>query len=288
MLKRVLNLAISLLFAVSDWALYGVRRLFGQTPRSKCMVLAYHSVSAGERSEFARQMDVLVRNTKPVRADIEALPPDGGSYAAVTFDDGFQNIVDNALPELQKRAIPATLFIVTEALGTNRAWEHRGGDDTRNEQIMSAGQLSELSPELVAIGSHTMTHPYLPSIDKTQLEQELSGSRRKLKEISKRDVKLLSFPYGAFDQAIIESCRGAGYERVFTALPLFAVTQPHEFVTGRVGTAPTDWPIEFRLKLSGAYRWLPSAYALKRRVRSWISGRNGKAVQLKSAQKGIA
>ena len=165
MVKRLLNLAISSLFAVGDWVITRVRRLLGQAPASRCIVLAYHSVSAGERSSFARQMDVLLRLAKPVPADLGVLPSDGAAYAAVTFDDGFQNIVDNALPELRQRQIPSTLFIVTESLGTNRAWEHRGGDDTRDEQVMSAEQLSKIEPELVSIGSHTMTHSFLPSID---------------------------------------------------------------------------------------------------------------------------
>ena len=288
MLKRVLNLVISLFFAVGDWLRFGFRRLLGLAPASKCMVLAYHSVSADERARFAGQMDVLLRNTKPIPAGVTVLPQDGAAYAAVTFDDGFQNIVDNALPELRKRGIHATLFIVTESLGSNRAWEHRGGDDTRHEQVMSAEQLGKIETELVSIGSHTMTHPFLPSIDKNQLELELAGSRKKLKEITNCDIKLLSFPYGAFNQGIIESCRQAGYERVFTALPLFAVSEPNEFVTGRVGTAPTDWPIEFRLKLSGAYRWLPKAYALKRNLRGRLSSRNTKAVSLEATQKRTA
>jgi hypothetical protein len=40
--------------------------------------------------------------------------------------------------------------------------------------------------------------------------------------------------------------------------------QPDEFVTGRIDVQPTDWQIEFRLKVLGAYRWLPHAFAVKR------------------------
>jgi hypothetical protein len=98
----------------------------------------------------------------------------------------------------------------------------------------------------------------------------------------------LSFPYGGFNDAVIEGCREAGYERVFTALPVFAFSQPGEFVCGRVGAAPTDWPIEFRLKLAGAFRWLPYAYDLKRHVRSVLRGRIVKAVQIKTGEKKIA
>ena len=233
-------------------------------------------------------MDVLVQNTKPIRADINALPTIGEHYACVTFDDGFQNIVNNALPELSKRGIHATLFVVTESLGGNRRWEHLGGDDTRQEKVMSVEQLRELSPELVTIGSHTMTHPLLPSIEKIQLMQELSGSRLMLAKLLDREVTLLSFPYGGFNDAVVESCREAGYERVFTALPVFAFLQPGEFVSGRVGATPTDWPIEFRLKLAGAFRWLPYAYELKRHIRSVLGGRAVKPVQIKTGEKKIA
>jgi hypothetical protein len=81
-----------------------------------------------------------------------------------------------------------------------------------------------------------------------------------------RDVKLFSSPYGEFNDRVIEGCREAGYLRVFTTVPYLAFSESQEFVTGRVGAAPTDWPIEFRLKLAGAYRWVPYAYALKRRI----------------------
>lgn len=265
--KRLFNLMVSLAVRVGDGFLDGIGRLFGRR-RSKCMILAYHAVSPEERAPFARQMDVLIRNAQPVAADIKALPAKGGRYAAITFDDGLESIIENALPELKKRSIPSTLFIVTETLGQDRAWEHLGGDDTRNQRVMSEEQLRRLPSELVTIGSHSMTHPQLPKIDKQQVRQELAGSRVKLEKMLGRKVKLFSFPYGASNESVIDACRESGYTRVFTALPVLAFQKPDEFVTGRVGAHPLDWPLEFRLKLAGAYRWLPYAYALKRRIRS--------------------
>jgi len=150
---------------------------------------------------------------------------------------------------------------------------------------MSEEQLCRLPSELVAIGSHTMTHAFLPSIDKQQLREEVAGSRTRLEKLLKRPVNTFSFPYGAFNDSVVEECREAGYERVFTALPVFGVSQPREFVTGRVGTGPMDWPIEFRLKLAGAYRWLPYAFELKRRVKSAIRGGAAKPGALKTAEK---
>ncbi len=270
MLKRVVNLSGSVLVAACDWLSNLVSRLLGRQPRGGCVVLAYHSVTSEERTRFARQMNVVVKSATPVEAGIEGLPDQRRRYVAVTFDDGLENVIVNALPELAERKIPATLFIVTEALGTRPGWEYFGGDDPSQQRAMTEKQLRELPSELVTIGSHTMTHRVLPTLNNHHLRQELVGSRTKLETLLKREVKLFSFPYGAFNDSVIQGCREACYDRVFTALPMFAFRTPKEFVTGRVGVTPSDWPIEFRLKLAGAYRWLPYAYIVKRRMLSLL------------------
>ena len=200
--KRIIFLTGSLLVEAGDLLWNNARRLLGLRPHGSCVVLTYHSVTSEERPLFARQMDTLLRYAKPVRADIEALPPKGGRYAAVTFDDGMQNIVDNALPELEKRSIPTTLFIITDVLGKLPDWEYFGPKDTGQERVMSEEQLRKLPSAIVEIASHTMTHPVLPQIDREKLAQEVEGSRAKLAKMLGREIKLLSFPYGAFNDDV--------------------------------------------------------------------------------------
>jgi peptidoglycan/xylan/chitin deacetylase (PgdA/CDA1 family) len=283
--KRIIFLVGSLFVAASDLLWNNARRLLGLRPPGRCMVLTYHSVTLKERPLFARQMDILLRYAKPVRADLAALPPGGGRCAAVTFDDGMQNIVDNALPELEKRRIPATLFIITEVLGKLPDWEYFGPKDTGEESVMGEEQLRKLPSDMVEIASHTMTHTVLPNIDREKLAQEVEGSRAKLAKMLGREIKLLSFPYGAFNDDVVDACRKAGYERVFSALPYFAFSEPREFLTGRAGVYPTDWPIEFRLKILGAYRWLPFMFDLKRKVLSRLRGQSANELGLKPGEK---
>jgi peptidoglycan/xylan/chitin deacetylase (PgdA/CDA1 family) len=283
MLKRIIWLFGSLLVAAFDWLRAGIGRLFGQQQSSTCVVLAYHSVLPSERANFARQMDDLIRHAKPVRADLKKLPEDNARYAAVTFDDGLENIIENALPELNRKKIPATLFIVTDVLGTRPAWEYFGGDDPSQHRVMSEQQLRGLPSDYLIIGSHSATHPVLPDTDDDHLGEELVGSRRKLEVMLNRQVSLFSFPYGYFNKRVVESCREAGYDRVFTALPVLAFTQSDEFVTGRVGVTPNDWPLEFRLKILGAYRWLPFAFSLKRKALAVLRGRSDATLGLKAS-----
>jgi peptidoglycan/xylan/chitin deacetylase (PgdA/CDA1 family) len=259
-LTRIVKFGISLgVYAASGVGRF-VNRLTGQAARSSCVVVYYHSVDAAQRIRFAEQMDQLLSYAKPIATTGTAELEPGTRYAVVTFDDGFRNFYDRALPELVKRGIPATMFVISDAIGKSF------GPEGHPEEVMSLEQLRSLPENLVTIGSHTMTHPLLPSMNLDEAKREIALSRVKLEAELHRNIVLFSFPYGGFNQKLVEICHEAGYQRVFSTLPYFAFKEPNEFVTGRVRVDPTDWPLEFRLKLAGAYRWLPWAFELKRKV----------------------
>ena len=255
-------------------------------------ILAYHSLNPNRfpdkraiRPELFKEQMLFLKTRRFQVIDLETCAKNGWKEGlwerktAITFDDGLQTFVDNALPELHKRQIPVALFIVTEVLGGMSTWAHHESGHDSEEAIMSEESLLHLPSDLVLIGSHTMTHPALPSLNEAALRRELVGSRAKLETMLNRQVRLASFPYGACNDKTLAVCREARYERVFTALPTLAVTEPDEFVTGRVRTEPTDWPIEFRLKLAGAYRWLPQAFALKRKMRAALRPGSGRTIE---------
>ena len=258
--KRALKCGISLaVFAASVLGRLLIR-LFGKQPNGACVVLYYHSVPPAQRRQFAKQLDVLMRHAKIVDVNGTVTLAPGVQHVGVTFDDAFENFVQCALPELEKRHIPATVFAISGEFGKNF------GPSGRPEKIMSVEQMRKLPQSLVTIGSHTVSHPLLPSVSDQRAHEELNQSRQQLESILCRQIRLFSFPFGGFNSKLIDFCRDAGYERVFTTLPTFAFVRPDEFVVGRIRVDPTDWPLEFRLKLAGAYRWLPWAFAIKRKL----------------------
>ncbi len=233
-------------------------------------------------------MDMLLRDAKPVHAGWKEPLDQGVHHAAVTFDDGYRNVVENALPELQARGIPATLFIITDALGLYPRWLTNPRDPARKERVISPEELKQMSSELFAVGSHTMTHRALTNLTRDDARRELAESRAKLETMLNKPVTLFSFPYGAMNDELVELCRESGYERVFTILPGLALSDPDEFVTPRVSVEPTDSPLEFRLKLMGAYGWLPLAFKLKSKIRSHSRSSRGQgAARLSGAAPGV-
>jgi peptidoglycan/xylan/chitin deacetylase (PgdA/CDA1 family) len=269
--KRATKLSISLLYYVCTRVGGTIRRLAKGTSSPTCVVLYYHTVPAEQRARFAAQMDVLKRLTTPVPVGNESPLRPGEHYAAVTFDDGFATVLENAVPELVKRRIPATIFVVCDLLGTTPTWEILGQEESFTERLASVTELQALPSDFITIGSHSLSHPMLPAISQERATAEISESRKKLGKILSREVTLFSFPYGGFNQCLIDICRAAGYKRVFTILPKLAFATPQEFATGRISVEPTDWRLEFRLKLLGAYQWLPSAMAAKRNFASWVA-----------------
>jgi len=267
--KRLIELFVSMAF----WAVSGlwdlICRMAGSEARQTCVVLYYHRVPAQYRTRFARQMDMLLRLAKPIGPDRRSPSSTARRRAMVTFDDGYESTVEIGLPELKKRGIPATVFVIVKALGGLPDWQSFSAGRDASDKVISVEKLRALDPDAVTIGSHTLTHPLLPSLDEKEAWHEIADSRAMLESILGREVKFFSFPYGAFNESLVDLCRRAQYQRVFTTLPVLADINLGEFATGRVSVEPTDWPLEFRLKLLGAYRWLPAAFWLKRKLLSF-------------------
>jgi peptidoglycan/xylan/chitin deacetylase (PgdA/CDA1 family) len=113
-----------------------------------------------------------------------------------------------------------------------------------------------------------MTHCDLTVLSPEMLEKELVESKSVLESILGSDVTSLSFPHGKYDKVVLEMAKKAGYKRVFTIKPSLAFSNGERFVAGRIKVEPADWPLEFKLKILGAYRWLPIAFRLKK----WLLG----------------
>jgi peptidoglycan/xylan/chitin deacetylase (PgdA/CDA1 family) len=253
--KRILMIAISMAVFAVDLSGRLIALIAGKERSFPLVVLAYHSVAPRKRKAFARQMEQVLRWGKPCRADVGPLSSTQCRPVAVSFDDGYQTLLDNVIPEIEARAIPITIFVAPETLGSPPNWtDYSGGTDcVMSEPIVTAEQLRRLPDDTVQIGSHTVTHPMLTNLEEQDARRELS--RTMLEAIIGRKVTTFSFPYGAYSSELISFCRDAGYERVFVTHPDKMTSLSDQYVISRVKVDPEDWPVEFFLKLQGAFRW---------------------------------
>jgi len=272
-INRVIKLIISMSFfaVASMWR--AMRWLVGKPAGPTWTILYYHAIRNEQREAFADQMNVVGRLATAVPLQEMPAAARGKRYCSITFDDGFENTIQNAVPELAKRKLPATIFVTSGAMGSAADWWPESSPEHK-EKIAAAQQIQSLPSDLITIGSHTLTHPKLPLLSETEAKRELSESRMQLEKLLQRRITLFSFPYGEFTPALLELCREAGYERVYTSLPGNALCNPTAFAVGRVSAEPSDWPLEFHLKVLGAYAWLPPAISIKRSLMRFLPAKS--------------
>lgn len=201
-------------------------------------------------------MDTLLRVAEPWRVD-EDLESKRGKFVAVTFDDGFASVVENAFPELKQRNIPFAVFLPTGCWGERPSWVMRPDHPAKVERVLSRDELRNLAVEqLVTIGSHSVTHPNFLTLDADAAAREFVDSKHELENVLGRPVSLFSFPHGAYNARLVRQAWALGYRRLFSIEPVPVSTTDKGPVLGRIAVDPEDWPIEFRLKMQGAYRWM--------------------------------
>lgn len=112
----------------------------------------------------------------------------------LTFDDGYLDVYTNAYPILQKYNLKANLYIISSYF---------------DGVYMTTDMVKELSKSpLIEIGSHTITHVALSSItDEEELEHEIRDSKLVLEELTEKNIDILAYPTGAYNDKVLELTR---------------------------------------------------------------------------------
>ena len=164
-------------------------------------ILTYHSlddtgsiISVRPRL-FREQMEALAGSGLKVVPVAELL--NHPRAVAVTFDDGFANFADHAVPVLERLSLPATVFVIAGYCGKRNNWPTQPSGFPELP-LMSWSVLRDLPP-LVSLGGHTMTHPNLCTLDDSAVREEILKSRSEIEQRTGRPVETFAYPYGAVD-----------------------------------------------------------------------------------------
>lgn len=115
---------------------------------------------------------------------------------AITFDDGYSDNGDFAIPELARRNLPATYFVSTTFVETGEPFPH---DVAANAPLApnTIEQLKQYQELGIEIGAHTRTHPDLGKFTLEKfLQDEIVGSIHDLQQWLGSDIRYFAFPYG--------------------------------------------------------------------------------------------
>lgn len=198
--------------------------------RAAVMVLFYHRVADCDLTEwsitnrlFREQIDYLAANFDLVSlAEAQRRVVEGNDRPAVaiTFDDGYAENCEEAIPLLIERRVPVTYFVTTHYVRTGESFPHdlTTGKPFRPNTI---AQLREMATAGIDIGAHTRTHPNLGAIhDPARLADEVLGGRNELADWLGRPIPYFAFPFGQHEnlnREVFRLCRKAGVAGVVSA-----------------------------------------------------------------------
>lgn len=200
-----------------------------------------HRATYCDAARFGAQMRMLRRLRVPVLSMSEALDAlEGRSVmprraVVLSFDDGYENFREHALPVLQECGFPSIVYAIAGMLGGRAEWLAADGHAT--PRLMDGAQLRELAAHGVEVGSHSMHHVRLAHLPPAQQRAELRDSRERLADLLGRPVDHVCYPYGVHDEVTLQAAAEAGYRSGVTcqrgaATPAFdALALPRKAVS---------------------------------------------------------
>ena len=181
-------------------------------PHYTVPILMYHHIDYGGRDSslsvspdnfqlqmrFLSQYDynvISLAGLVQAKLNKEKLPR---NTVVVTFDDGYEDNYTFAYPVLKKYQLPATIFVIVDAIDEAGYLKQR--------------QLKEmLASGIITIGSHTLSGEYLPGQTKGKLKQQVESSKQILKAKLSEDIEFFCYPIGGFTSQIQELLKKSGY-----------------------------------------------------------------------------
>jgi len=193
----------------------------------KVRILTYHriGISRTGRTErltvppgrFARQIGLL-RGLRTQFADLDqcgewlAGRKSVGKPLVLSFDDGYADICQYALPLLVEHGISAIVYLVADRRQDN--WMNLGGGAAL--PLMDWSQVRDLARNGIMFGSHTQTHPDLTQLSDEQLHSELVDSKKEIEDQLGQPVNHFCYPFGAHDDRVVDAVGEAGYTTATT------------------------------------------------------------------------
>ncbi|GGU73460.1 polysaccharide deacetylase [Streptomyces litmocidini] len=189
---------------------------------------------------FARQLRWLCdRGLRGVSVrELLAATAEGRAKGLVglTFDDGYADFLDSALPLLLRHGFTATVYVLPGRLGGENGWDADGP----RKPLLDEDGIRRITGAGMEIGSHGLRHVPLTEADDTTLAAETRHSRALLEEMTGRPVDGFCYPYGQVDPRAIRAVREAGY-RYGCAIDPGPHTGAYALPRVHIGENDTSW-----------------------------------------------
>jgi len=138
--------------------------------------------------------------------------PESHRKIAITFDDGYQDVYQNAFPILKEYQIPATVFVISSYLGKENRWDTNLG--ILRFQHLDQNELKQLLAAGWEIGSHGLDHNCLLGHTADAVRHQLAESKRILEHTLGCKIHYFAAPFGRISPRIVQIAKQVGYQGI--------------------------------------------------------------------------
>ena len=250
------------------WAARGRR-----DPRDGLRILFYHRIAdepdplAVRVDRFREQMESLAEQgyraldvvaatrTLTEQRGVQDTGGRGERVIGLSFDDGYRDVAENALPVLEDLGFTATVFVVTGAVDGNVTF----GWYERQPDLLSWAEIEHLdATSALSFEAHSETHASLLTLSPDAARWELERSKATLESRLGRPVPGFCYPAGLFgsrERRLVAEC---GFELAVSCEPGVNDAHTDPFALRRIQVEPSDRLYDFRAKVGGGHdRALP-------------------------------
>ena len=273
------------LFACANAA--GVSGRFANTAWRcrRLLILCYHGVSLADEHEWnptlyisprtlTRRLDALRRLGCTVLSLSEAidrlyekrLPK---RAVVLTFDDGYYDFKAKALPLLEERSYPATVYVTTDRWTSDIGIDHlrasylswRSGRGVvapcpaRALSVMTRSEVADVAARGVGVEMHTHRHRLSPDVDGLRLD--IRVNRDLIASTTGRMPRHLCYPNGIYHPHQVPHLRACGVETATTCDPDLAAPSAHPLLLPRFVDCEAASQATFEAWVTGVASWIP-------------------------------
>ncbi|MDB6000488.1 MAG: polysaccharide deacetylase [Rhizobacter sp.] len=233
-------------------------------PANPVPILTYHNIGEAppgathrglylSLEKFRSHLRVLARRGYRGLSMDEGLPylrgEKQGRVAIITFDDGYVDNLELAMPALRAHGFTATCYLVAGHMGEHNAWDAELLHVRK--PLMNVAQVREWLAGGMKVGAHTVSHPHLPQLGRADKRREITASRTLLEDRLGIPVEHFCFPYGDHDDECMADIAEAGYASAVTTVRGRVQRGQSLFALPRIGNSGkrSRWVFEARALL---------------------------------------
>jgi peptidoglycan/xylan/chitin deacetylase (PgdA/CDA1 family) len=232
--------------------------------------------------EFARQLDAIVEAgmttltvSQYVAARAAAAVPD--RVVVITFDDGYADFGEHALPALQERSLACTLYVPTGFLEGNAPLRVARRPPDR---MLSWAQLPDLASAGVEIGAHSHSHFHLDTLSQRSARWEIEACKGVLEDALQMPVPSFAYPNGHTSPLVRRLVVEAGYESACGVRNALSWQDDDRFRLARLTVRSTTDEATFRAWLASSCARVAPRHELLR-TRAFRAYRRGRALVIR-------